>query len=217
MAGQRDIHDHYFREAKRAGYVARSAYKLKEIQERRRVIPRGARVLDLGAAPGAWLQVACQAIGPRRSGGFVVGVDVKPASVPQKFCDDRVRFVEADAFDLTPESLAQQLGVERIEFDVVLSDMMGSTSGHQATDHFQSIHLARRALEVCESMLRRGGVFVVKVFEGELYPEFLGETRARFKSVKGFKPKASRNESTEMYVIATGYLGPDAQRNGVDP
>lgn len=206
MASQRDVQDHYFREAKRAGYVARSAYKLKEIQEKRTIIRRGARVLDLGCAPGAWLQVSCQAIGPRNSGGLILGVDLKPTRAPLRFCDDRVITLEADAFELDSTRIAAALNLpvdeSRVTFDVVLSDMMTPTSGHHATDHFQSIRLAERGVELCERLLAGGGSFVVKVFEGELYPQFLDRLRQRFERVKGFKPKASRNESTEMYIIA---------------
>lgn len=207
MAGQRNIHDHFFHEAKRHGYVARSAFKLSEIQERKRLIRRGARVLDLGCAPGAWLQVACQAIGPRRAGGCVVGIDLKPTRPPNRFIDDRVRILEGDAFEISAEELLQSAGGK--SFDVVLSDMMAHTSGHRETDHYQSINLARRALEVAKATLRPGGHFVVKVFEGSEYPDFVRECGAAFAKVKGFRPKASRNESTEMFVICETMKPPE--------
>lgn len=207
MAVQRDVQDHFFREAKRLGYVARSAFKLREIQEKKRIIQRGDQVLDLGCAPGAWLQVTCDAIGPRKAGGLVVGVDLKPTPVPSKHTDDRVRTIEADVYELTAERIAETIGVDpsSVDFDVILSDMMASTSGHQPTDHFQSIRLADRALELCDGLLRQDGRFVVKAFEGELYSQFLDSCRERFEKVKGFKPKASRGESREMYVIGEGF------------
>lgn len=242
-AAQRDINDHYAREAKRQGYVARSAFKLMEIQEKRKVIARGARVLDLGCAPGAWLQVACQHLGPPKSGGIVIGIDLKPVKVPPKHCDQRVVAIQGDALamdvaSIVREAMTQQRtvggggsappGPAPVEegagpdtarregkagedasapatpiepFDVVLSDMMASTAGHQATDHFRSVELARRALHLAVQALRPGGNFVVKVFEGESYSDFLSECRAHFEQVKGFSPKSSRSESREMFVI----------------
>lgn len=203
MAAQREIHDHFFREARKHGYVARSAYKLLEIQERRKIIRPGDRVLDLGCAPGAWLQVACRALGPRSAGGLVLGIDLKPVRQPLKFGDDRVRTIEGDAFEITPEQLAEVAGPE--PFNVVLSDMMASTTGHHATDHLRSVALARRALEMAMRALAPTGRFVCKVFEGSEYPAFLDECREVFAKVKGFAPKASRAESTEMFVVAEGF------------
>jgi len=251
-AAQREIHDHYAREARRQGYVARPAYKLLEIQQKRTIIRRGDRILDLGCAPGAWLQVACQLLGPLKAGGEVIGIDLKPVRIPQKYCDRRAAAIQGDALSMSLEDivrmaaatrpgagqiktdttesgssspeghadtakatpLAEEGGHDTAEvpavvepFDVVLSDMMGSTAGHQATDHFRSVELARRALALAGVALRPGGRFVVKVFEGEAYPDFLNECRAAFDFVKGFSPKASRAESREMFVICDGFRG----------
>ncbi|MFW5652826.1 MAG: SAM-dependent methyltransferase [Planctomycetota bacterium] len=252
-AAQRDVSDHYARQAKREGYVARSAYKLLEIQQKKKIINRGDRVLDLGCAPGAWLQVACQALGPFKAGGTVIGIDLKPVRIPQRHCDRRVVVLQGDALEMSLSEIVAQaegqqqrhqpssaIGHEPDEdrersqaetdegheharpssseeetdaagnhtahhtvkpFDVVLSDMMSSTAGHAATDHFRSVELARRALELAMHALRPGGSFVVKVFEGEAYNDFLQECRMCFPAVKGFSPKASRNESREMFVI----------------
>lgn len=200
MAAQREVHDHYFREAKREGYLARSAYKLTEIQEKKKVIARGDRVLDLGCAPGAWLQVACRALGPIDAGGSVVGLDIKPTAKPGRYCDGRVSTIEGDVFEVSADTLRAPIDDQM--YDVVLSDMMGSTRGHKDADHFQSLHLARRALELSMSVLRFDGHLVAKIFEGAEYAAFVDECRAVFTKVKGYRPKASRKISREMFVIA---------------
>lgn len=204
MAATREIQDHYFREARRLGYVARSAFKLTEILEKKRLIRPGDYVLDLGCAPGAWLQVACRHVGPASKGGLVLGLDLKSVRRPLRFCDEALITREGDVFKVTAAELLEL--ANRRHFDLVLSDMMASTSGHHHTDHYQSIHLARRALELAGEVLRAGGSLIVKVFEGAEYPTLLAECKARFDKVKGFKPKASRNESTEMYIIGEGFV-----------
>ena len=206
MSKVREVQDHYFREAKREGYVARSAYKLKEILEKKRLIGQGDYVLDLGCAPGAWLQIACQHIGPAARGGLVLGLDLKEVRKGLRFCDEALLTRVGDVFKITPAELLEL--TSRRRFDAVISDMMAPTMGHHHSDHYQSIHLARRALELACDVLRSGGSFVVKVFEGAEYPALLDECKAHFDKVKGFKPKASRNESTEMYIIGEGFVPP---------
>lgn len=196
MAARRVLHDQYFRKAKREGYVARSAYKLLEINEKKSLIRKGDRVLDLGCAPGSWLQVAAELVGPR---GSVVGADLSP--VTHDF-GSNVRTIVGDAFKIEPEALLGESG----PFDVVLSDMAPSTSG-DLSDHFLSVELCDRVLELAPSVLKTGGSLCMKVFEGEAYPDLLRRTQALFRGVKGFKPKATRDVSREMYVIATGFKG----------
>lgn len=203
MAGKFEVQDRYFKLAKERGYVARSAFKLLEIQNKFQVIPRGGRVLDLGCAPGAWLQAACEALGPAKAGGAVMGVDIQPVEVPKALCDQRVQAIQADAFTLSPDDFRRLIGDGLL--DVVLSDMMCSTSGQHHADHVRSVELARKALSLCDELLKQGGNFVVKVFEGSQYGAFLRECNAKFEKVKGFKPQSSRSVSTEMYVIGTGY------------
>ncbi len=205
MSGpQREIHDHYFKEAKRLGYAARSAFKLKEIQDKRKPIEKGHRVLDLGCAPGAWLQIALQNLGPLKSGGLVVGVDLQPVKRQNKFWDERIHTIEGDAFaDSTAEQIEKLLGHKL--FDVVLSDMMDSTSGHQSTDHLRSVHIARGALELAQLYLKPEGHFIVKVFEGAEFANFRNECKTHFQKVKGFSPKASRQESREMFIICENH------------
>ncbi|MFM9995411.1 MAG: SAM-dependent methyltransferase [Phycisphaerales bacterium] len=198
---RRVLHDPFFKQAKAEGYLARSAYKLKEIQERFKLMPRGGRVLDLGCAPGSWLQVAAETVGPK---GTVVGIDL--TEVRHDF-GPNVRAVKGDVNAIDPGALTAAAGGL---FDAVLSDMAPNTSG--AGDDFLSARLCRRVLELTPSLLRHGGASVMKILEGTDYPDVLRETRAMFAAARGFKPKASREVSREMYVVATGFKAPaDAQ------
>ena len=192
---RRILHDQFFKKAKAEGYLARSAYKLKEIQERKKLFGPGGRVLDLGCAPGAWVQVACEIVGPR---GIVVGIDLK--EVRESF-PDNVHILQGDIYATPPEVLTGQSGQK---FDAVLSDMAPDTSGHG--DHFLSVRLCQRVLDLLPALLKPGGNLAMKVFEGEEYPQLLKDTAAKFASAKGFKPKASRDVSREMYVIGEAYL-----------
>jgi 23S rRNA (uridine2552-2'-O)-methyltransferase len=191
---RRVLHDQFFRKAKEEGYLARSAYKLLEINERKKLFGPGARVLDLGCAPGAWVQVALELVGPR---GVVVGIDLK--EVRERFADN-AHVLRGDIYATPAEELTGESGVK---FDAVLSDMAPDTTGHG--DHFLSVRLCRRVLELLPGLLKPGGSLVMKVFEGEEYPALLRETAAVFRAAKGFKPKASRDVSREMYVVGEGY------------
>lgn len=194
---KRQLHDQYFKKAKAEGYLARSAYKLQEINERHRLFGPGARVLDLGCAPGAWIQIALETVGPR---GHIVGIDLK--DIRERFAPN-VTVLQGDAYKTDPAALTGPAGGL---FDAVLSDMAPDTSGHG--DHFLSVRLCRRVLELLPSVLKPGGNLAMKVFEGEEYQPLLRETAATFRSAKGFKPKASREMSSEMYIIAHGYRPP---------
>lgn len=199
MARPRELHDKFFKLAKAEGYAARSAYKLKEIQERRRLIRKGDRVLDLGCAPGSWVQVAAELVGPR---GLVVGVDLNPVAI---VVPSNSRTIVGDIFKVTAEELLAADGAGTKRFDVILSDMMPLTEGHG--DHFRSIALCRRVLEFVPAMLRPGGHLAMKAFEGEEYPALLRETARMFAEVKGLKPEATRDVSKEMFVVAKGWKG----------
>jgi 23S rRNA (uridine2552-2'-O)-methyltransferase len=194
---QRKLHDQYFKMAKAEGYVARSAYKLKEIHERFNLIRPGARVLDLGCAPGAWVQVALETVGPR---GVVVGIDLK--EVRENF-GPNASVVRGDIYKTPAETLTSLAGGL---FDVVVSDMAPDTTGHG--DHFLSVRLCRRVLEMLPGLLKPGGGLAMKVFEGEEYPELVRETSASFSSARGFKPKSSREVSVEMYVVGLNFVPP---------
>lgn len=191
---RRVLHDEYFRKAKREGYVSRSAYKLLEINEKRKLIRQGDCVLDLGCAPGSWLQVSAELAG---SSGHLVGVDLTPVSI---VVGANVRTIVGDVFAI--EAGALLVGTRR--FDVVLSDMAPNTAG-DVGDHFQSVELCERVLELASATLRRGGNLAMKVFEGEAYPALLRRTSGLFDACKGFKPMATRDVSREIYLIASGF------------
>lgn len=189
------LHDEYFKKAKAEGYLARSAYKLKEINERHRILRPGSRVLDLGCAPGSWMQVAREVVGPR---GLVLGIDlteVDPRIVRQM--GENVRAVQADAWEIDPGELVDYAGGA---FDALISDMAPNTSGHG--DHERSVRLCHRVLDLAPDVLREGGHLAMKVFEGGMFKALLERARGMFHDAKGFKPRASRDVSVETYVIA---------------
>jgi len=194
---RRQINDAYTKMAQREGYVARSAYKLLEIQERYKVIRKGDRVLDLGCSPGSWLQVAVKLAGKR---GVVAGIDLKPVHVS---LGPNVKTLEGDAFDRPPSELLALAGVKR--YDTLLSDMAPNTTGDPRSDHFRSINLAAEALAIAPQLLVPDGTMVVKVFEGEAYPDHMHEMKRNFRFAKGFRPKATRDVSREMFIIAQGF------------
>lgn len=196
VMGRRVVQDTYFKKAKAEGYVARSAYKLIQLQEARRLIRRGDRVLDLGCAPGAWLQVATELVGPK---GLVVGLDLQPARYS---FDENVHYQVGDVNEVNPADLLERSGKQ---FDVVLSDMAPKTTG--VNEHELSVRLCDRVLELAPEVLRGGGNLAMKVFEGAQYPELLERTKSLFAEAKGYKPKASRSESREMYIVAKGFRG----------
>ena len=192
----RVLHDRYFKQAKADGYLAPSAHKLIEIDDKYRLLGRSMFVLDLGAAPGSWTQVAAERIGDK---GLIVALDIQPIRVTLK---NSVTML-ADVNEVTPEALLEHTNGER--FDAIISDMAPNTSGHG--DHFRSVRLCERALDLAEDVLRKGGNLTMKVFEGEQYPDLLQETSRRFENCKGFKPKSSRDVSREMFIVAAGFRG----------
>lgn len=186
--------DHYTRQARKDRYPARSVYKLKEIQQKFRVLKKGARVLDLGCSPGSWLLFASDAVGP---GGQVVGIDLKPVSIQ---LPANARVLVGDI--LTPdETLTAGAGHG---FDVLLSDMAPSTTGSKTIDAARSFELCMAALGLTKSLLVPGGTFVCKIFQGHDFNQFLNQIREQFKTHKIHKPKSSRKASKEIYIIATG-------------
>ncbi len=191
---RRKLHDRYFRQAKAEGYAARSAYKLLQIQDAKRIIRAGDAVLDLGCAPGSWLQVASELVGER---GVVVGIDLTPVRIHPP---DNVTTLVGDATDIHPSELTHPAGGR---FDVVLSDMAPKTSGHG--DAERSVTLCHAILDLLPDLLKPTGNLAMKVLEGSGYPELLRETQRRFANARGYKPKASRDVSREMFIVAKGY------------
>jgi len=206
----RQLHDRYFRAAKREGYVARSAYKLLELQERQRLIRPRDRVLDVGCAPGSWLQVASRLVGAE---GGVVGIDLQEVRLGSLDLETpNVAVVRGDVTKVPPGDLLALSHDERLAgrlFDAVISDMAPNTTG--AGDHFISVRLCDMLLDILPGLLRPGGNFCMKVFEGETFGDLLRRTRGLFREAKPLKPDACRDPSKEIYIWAKGYRGEQAR------
>jgi 23S rRNA (uridine2552-2'-O)-methyltransferase len=183
----------YYRKAKREGYRARSAYKLRQINNKYRIIKKGDVVIDLGAAPGGWSQIAVEL------GAEVIAVDIAPLQTIKG-----VQFVQGD---ITEETTVQRILKIVDKADAVLSDIAPNLTGNYGMDQARSVWLAQNALKVAEQVLTSGGDMVCKVFMGEEYPDFLNEVRQQFRMVRAFSPKASRKHSSETYVIAKNFTG----------
>ena len=191
--------DDYYNRAKQQGYRSRASYKLKQIDEDAALFERGDTVVDLGAAPGGWLQVAAEAVG---EGGTVVGVDL------QRIDDLEDHDVETIRGDMTEERTRHYLreAVGERGADVVVSDMAPNMTGEYSLDHARSVHLARQAFSVAEELLAPGGDFVVKVFQGQDLDAFREEVDAEFEYVRTVSPPASRDASSEVYLVAKGRI-----------
>ncbi|MGB6289984.1 MAG: RlmE family RNA methyltransferase [Desulfobulbales bacterium] len=198
----RKVQDYYFKKAKKENYPARSVYKLEEAQKKYRFLQTGNGVLDLGCQPGSWSIYAARIVGPA---GLVVGVDLqegKKISIAKAaeiiwFCDD-----------ITADYIVEKIQKIRKDFRTILSDIAPRTSGNKWVDQQQSLNLARRVLDLAGELLESGGNIYVKVFEGEDFREFVDSVRKSFKTVKIVKPKSSRSESREVFVLGMGYLKP---------
>jgi 23S rRNA (uridine2552-2'-O)-methyltransferase len=186
--------DYYYRKAKAEKYRSRATYKLSQAIAKYHFIQRGDVVVDLGAAPGGWIQAARKIVGNR---GFVLGVDLKPiAPFPQEY----VRTIVDDMTE--PETLQQILDFLPRKADVVISDASPNISGVWEVDHARQIDLANQALQIALSILRPSGNFFVKVFEGDMLKAFIKTVEKHFKNVKVIKPRASRAKSSELFILA---------------
>jgi 23S rRNA (uridine2552-2'-O)-methyltransferase len=197
MAKPYDPKDFFFRQAKKAGLRARSAFKIEEILRRHALLRRGEAVLDLGAAPGGFLQILAEVVGER---GVAVGVDLQEI---RRIGKPQVRTALVDL--LAPDALDQIRALHAGPFDLVTSDMAPRTIGVKFTDEARSLELCRVALGVAQATLRRGGGFVTKVFMGGDFPIFKREVAQRFAKVHVVRPKATREHSFECYVVGTGF------------
>ncbi|MCA9284034.1 MAG: RlmE family RNA methyltransferase [Phycisphaerales bacterium] len=201
----REVQDHYFRLAKEKGYLSRAAFKLIEIDDRKRVLRRGDCVLDAGCAPGSWLQVLEERLGPR---GTVVGVDLQ--AVDDRRFGPNVRTVQGDIEEVELEDLFGGPPTRHPAFDAIVSDLGPSTTGDPAGDSARSVRLCHLLLDRSGAWLRRGGNLVMKVYEGGEYPGLLRRAKGLFEQARGFKPRSSRHDSVEMYVVCHGFRGAPA-------
>ena len=196
---ERQLNDPYVARAKREGLRSRAAFKLIEIDDKAKLLKPGAKVVDLGAAPGGWSQVAAKRV-RAGNGGRVVAIDLL-AMDPLPGVDFlQLDFLDPDA----PERLKALLGGPA---DVVLTDMAANATGHRATDHLKIMGLAEAAAEFAREVLKPGGAFLAKVLQGGTEVELLASLKRDFASVKHVKPAASRSDSAELYVLATGFRG----------
>jgi 23S rRNA (uridine2552-2'-O)-methyltransferase len=193
--------DPYRARAKQEGYPARSVFKLKEIQEKYKLIRPGQRLVDLGCHPGSWLKFSAQTVGPE---GRVLGVDLKEPTLPQS---ENISFLKADLLT-TPESQIQEWAGE---VDVVLSDLSPNSSGIKWLDHQRSLELNERALSLAALLLKKGGALVLKLLSGEGTKDFREKMSRQFSQVNMHKPQSSRQESTEIYLIGRGFQKPVAK------
>ena len=196
---ERQLSDPYVARAKREGFRSRAAYKLAEIDDKYKVLKPGARVVDLGAAPGGWSEIAAKRVGAGAGNkARVIGLDIldmKPIA--------GVEFLKLDFLDVTaPARLRQMLGGKA---DVVLSDMAANATGHRQTDHLRIMALAEAAAAFACEVIAPGGVFLCKVLQGGTEAALLAELKRDFASVKHVKPPASRADSAELYLLARGF------------
>jgi 23S rRNA (uridine2552-2'-O)-methyltransferase len=197
---ERQLNDPYVARAKREGYRSRAAYKLMEIDDRYHLLKPGGRIVDLGAAPGGWSQIAAERVKVKDGRGKVVGVDLLDMEPIAGVAFAVKDFNDDDA----PEFIKNMLGGEA---DGVMSDMAANAIGHKQTDHLRIVALAELAAEFAIDVLAPGGFFVAKVLQGGTEGQLLARLKRDFATVRHVKPAASRADSSELYVLATGFRG----------
>jgi len=196
---ERQLNDPYVLESKQMGYRSRAAFKLIQLDEKFKFLGKNKTIVDLGCAPGGWTQIAVQRL---HGTGQIVGLDIletQPIEGATLICQD---FTSEDA----PDKLKALLNGEA---DVVMSDMAANTTGHQQTDHLRTIALVETAYAFAKEVLKKGGIFIAKVFQGGAEGELLADMKKNFTKVSHFKPDASRTTSPETYVVAQGFKGID--------
>ena len=197
---QRQLNDPYVARAKAEGYRSRAAFKLIEIDSRYHILKRGQKVVDLGAAPGGWSQVAAAKVGAAEGAGKVFGIDLLPVDTIPGVDFRQLDFLIPEA----PQILTEWLGGPA---DVVLSDMAANATGHKKTDQLRIIGLVELAADFAAEILAPGGVFLAKVLQGGTDANLLAILKRQFAEVRHVKPKASRADSSELYVLAMGFRG----------
>ncbi len=200
---ERQLNDPYVAQARRDGYRSRAAYKLLEIDEKYKLLRPGQRIVDLGAAPGGWSQVAAARTAAREGRGRLIAVDLLEMDPIEGVEFARMDFHDPEA----PERLGALLGGLA---DGVLSDMAANATGHRKTDHLRIVGLVELAAEFAREILAPGGFFVAKVLQGGAEGELLARLKREFAAVRHIKPKASRADSAELYLLATGFRGAPA-------
>lgn len=196
---ERQLNDPYVAEARRRGYRSRSAFKLAEMDDKYGFLKPGQAVVDLGAAPGGWSQVAAERVRAADGQGAVAAIDIHGIEAIPGVAILQRDFYDADA----PDALMAALG--RDGADAVISDMAAHATGHRQTDHFQIMGLAEAALEFARRVLKPGGTFIAKMLRGGTEAQLLAELKRDFASVRHVKPKSSREDSAELYVVAMGF------------
>ncbi|QLP98306.1 MAG: RlmE family RNA methyltransferase [Rhodoblastus sp.] len=198
---QRQLNDPYVAAAKREGYRSRAAFKLLEIDDKYKLLKPGQKIVDLGAAPGGWSQIAAKRVKSQDGPGKVVGIDLLDIETLAGVEFQVMNFLDEDA----PQRLMAMLGGDRA--DGVLSDMAANTTGHKPTDHLRIVHLVELAADFASQVLAPGGFFLAKVFQGGTENDLLAALKRDYATVRHVKPKASRADSAELYVLATGFRG----------
>jgi len=198
---QRQLNDPYVARARAEGYRSRAAFKIQELHERYHLFKKGQRIVDLGAAPGGWCQVAAPIVGSTAGNPLIVGIDYLEMDAI-----DGVTLLQKDFNDEdAPQALIDALGGHKA--DIVMSDMAAPTTGHRATDHLRIIALVELAADFAIQVLAPGGTFIAKVFQGGTEHELLHLLKQHFATTIHAKPKASRQDSAETYLIARGFKG----------
>lgn len=189
--------EHYYKKAKKEGYRSRASYKLEQLDEKYEILESGDVVVDLGAAPGGWLQIACEKVGEE---GFVLGIDLEPIEELEYPNVKSLRgdITEMETKDLIGENLPQSP-------DAILSDASPDISGIWDVDHARSVELGRATLNLARELLKPGGNVLIKVFQGEFFDDLMKDTKESFSFHKASKPEASRKESAEIYIIGKNF------------
>jgi len=188
--------DHYTDRAREENWLARSVYKLEEIDKKYRLIKQGSRILDLGCYPGSWTQYCLKRAG---QGGKITGIDLQR---PARVSSPNFRFIQADILELNPESISPDIG----EIDLVISDLAPQTTGNKFADTCGSMTLVEKALEIAVPVLKNGGHFICKVFEGEDFKPFKDKVSGYFDQTRILRPSAVRKRSREVYLIGLKHL-----------
>ncbi len=196
----RKYQDFYFKKAKKDNYPARSVYKLEEAQQKYKFLKKGQRIIDFGCHPGSWSLYAASIAGEK---GTVVGVDLQATDIPTQKPNAEIHWL---CYDVYADDLPALFKKQWPGFHVVLSDMAPRTTGSQYADHQHSLRLVRRVLELAQELLHENGTMYCKVFQGEDFPALVEECKPYFKTIKVVKPKSSRQESREVFILGRNFI-----------